>query len=94
VDVFSKNPEIIIIGNKTDLPSKRVVSYEEAKKDGDFLGITVLETSAKNNLNINNLFLKITENIYKYNINNKILEGMEKSVLLNEEESTVCCHLI
>ena len=92
IERYSKNPRLILIGNKTDLPNKRVVSYEEALDYSNSLGLSFLETSAKNNLNIEDIFTKLVHDIYDNNIKNKILKGMEKSVLIdNTESNNYCC---
>ena len=51
-------PIVYIIGNKTDL--QRKVSYTEAKTIADTWGVNYLETSAKTNFNINNVFHEIS----------------------------------
>ncbi len=92
IERYSENPRLILIGNKTDLPNKRVVSYEEALDYSNSLGLSFLETSAKNNLNIEDIFTKLVHDIYDNNIKNKILKGMEKSVLIdNTESNNYCC---
>ena len=50
---------IILLGNKVDLESegKREVSYQEASKTAKKWGIPYMETSAKNNMNIKEVFL-------------------------------------
>ena len=66
---ISKKP-IIIIGNKSDVETeKRVVTYEEGKKYAEDKGYHFYETSAKNNVNIQEAFNDIFEQLYK------ILEG-------------------
>eukprot|EP01129_Flabellula_baltica_P002325 TRINITY_DN12144_c0_g1_i1.p1 TRINITY_DN12144_c0_g1~~TRINITY_DN12144_c0_g1_i1.p1 ORF type:complete len:222 (-),score=47.02 TRINITY_DN12144_c0_g1_i1:6-617(-) len=46
----------ILVGNKCDLVSERKVSYEDAKELADELGLTFLETSAKNATNVDESF--------------------------------------
>ncbi len=53
----------LLVGNKCDLVSKRVVSYEQAKEFADQLNIEFLETSAKNNQNVEEAFLKMSAEI-------------------------------
>ena len=53
----------LLVGNKSDLASKRVVSYEQAKEFADSLNIEFLETSAKNNTNVEDAFLKMSAEI-------------------------------
>eukprot|EP01066_Platyproteum_vivax_P008845 Platyproteum_vivax@DN3815_c0_g1_i1.p1 len=46
----------LLVGNKCDLASKKVVSYDEGKELADSLGIRFLETSAKNAHNVEQAF--------------------------------------
>jgi len=52
----SENVQKILVGNKCDLVSERKVSYEDAKELADELGVTFLETSAKNATNVDVAF--------------------------------------
>jgi Ras-related protein Rab-2A len=54
---------ICLVGNKTDLESKRVVSKEEGQKFADDNGLLFFETSAQNGENIEELFNKATSDI-------------------------------
>lgn len=47
----------LLIGNKADLVDQKQVTEETAKKFADKLGITLLETSAKNSTNVEAAFL-------------------------------------
>ena len=40
------------VGNKNDCPEKKVVQTEDAQKFADQIGIQLYETSAKENLNV------------------------------------------
>eukprot|EP00448_Togula_jolla_P003891 CAMPEP_0170597970 /NCGR_PEP_ID=MMETSP0224-20130122/15993_1 /TAXON_ID=285029 /ORGANISM="Togula jolla, Strain CCCM 725" /LENGTH=248 /DNA_ID=CAMNT_0010922481 /DNA_START=50 /DNA_END=797 /DNA_ORIENTATION=- len=46
----------LLVGNKCDLSSKKVVSYDEAKELADSLGVQFMETSAKNAHNVEQAF--------------------------------------
>jgi len=46
----------LLVGNKSDLQSKKTVSYDEAKELADSFGIKFLETSAKNSNNVEEAF--------------------------------------
>jgi len=46
----------LLVGNKCDLASKKVVSYDEAKEFADSQGIQFMETSAKNAHNVEQAF--------------------------------------
>jgi len=61
----SQNIVKLLVGNKTDLEHKRVVDYHTAKALADRLNIDYLETSAKNNLNINKAFERLAATIMK-----------------------------
>lgn len=55
----------LLVGNKSDLASKKVVSYDEAKELADSLGIAFLETSAKNAHNVEQSFHTMASHIKK-----------------------------
>jgi len=46
----------LLVGNKCDLASKKVVSYDEAKELADSYQINFMETSAKNSHNVEDTF--------------------------------------
>merc|ERR1712007_236119 len=46
----------LLVGNKCDLASKKVVAYDEAKELADSLGVRFMETSAKNAHNVEQAF--------------------------------------
>ena len=73
----SENIPIILIGNKCDLENERVVSFEEGKALVDSLCNSFIETSAKNNINVTDLFASIA---FEIMINE--IEVKEKSCLL------------
>lgn len=41
-----------LVGNKNDCPEKKVVQTEDAKKFAEQIGIELYETSAKENINV------------------------------------------
>jgi len=53
----------LMIGNKCDLTSKKVVSYDEAKELADSLSVNFLETSAKNAHNVEQAFQQMAGEI-------------------------------
>ncbi|WVQ77485.1 GTP-binding protein ypt1 [Cryptococcus sp. DSM 104548] len=53
----------LLVGNKSDLATKKVVEYAEAKSFADELGIPFLETSAKNATNVEQAFLTMSKQI-------------------------------
>lgn len=61
----SDKVNILLVGNKSDLTEKKVVTYETAKKFADEHKLELLETSAKNATNVEQAFLKMAESIKK-----------------------------
>lgn len=53
----------LLVGNKSDLASKRVVTYDQGKEFADSLGIEFIETSAKNATNVEKAFLTMSSQI-------------------------------
>jgi GTPase SAR1 family protein len=58
------NTSIMVLGNKNDLDSKRQVSREEAERFAKENDLFYLETSAKAANNVEEAFVKTTEDIY------------------------------
>ncbi|VEN50635.1 unnamed protein product [Callosobruchus maculatus] len=57
------NVNKLLVGNKSDLTTKKVVDYTTAKEYADQLGIPFLETSAKNALNVEQAFMTMAAEI-------------------------------
>lgn len=53
----------LLVGNKSDLSSKRAVSFDQGKEFADSLGIEFLETSAKNATNVEKAFMTMAAQI-------------------------------
>eukprot|EP01125_Pyxidicula_operculata_P000843 TRINITY_DN1073_c0_g1_i3.p1 TRINITY_DN1073_c0_g1~~TRINITY_DN1073_c0_g1_i3.p1 ORF type:complete len:211 (-),score=13.86 TRINITY_DN1073_c0_g1_i3:201-833(-) len=58
------NLTIVLVGNKCDLESKRVVSFEEGKKFADQHNLLFVEASAKTAFNVEESFIKSSRIIY------------------------------
>jgi len=56
----------LLVGNKADLDSKRQVEFQTAKAYAEKLGIPYLETSAKENVNVEKAFSLLATNIIKF----------------------------
>ena len=54
---------ICLVGNKTDLENKRVVSKDEGQKFAEDNGLLFFETSAQDGTNIEEMFTQATSNI-------------------------------
>ena len=61
----NENVNKLLVGNKSDLTSKRAVDYETAKAFADEIGIPFLETSAKNATNVEQAFMTMAAEIKK-----------------------------
>ena len=68
-DHGSKDVVVILVGNKSDLADKRAVTLEEGEELAKKNGLMFLETSAKTNYNVSEVFYKGAE---------KILENCDK----------------
>ena len=66
------NPDMVItlVGNKTDMDSRRTVSFEEGQKFARENNLIFLEASAKSNVNVEEAFETTARSIF-----NKIKEG-------------------
>lgn len=58
-----ENVNKLLVGNKSDLDSKRQVQFEDAKAFADERGIPFLETSAKSSVNVEKAFLTMAAEI-------------------------------
>ncbi|KAJ8977640.1 hypothetical protein NQ317_003618 [Molorchus minor] len=57
------NVNKLLVGNKSDLTTKKVVDFTTAKEYADQLGIPFLETSAKNATNVEQAFMTMAAEI-------------------------------
>ncbi|XP_016401847.1 ras-related protein Rab-35-like [Sinocyclocheilus rhinocerous] len=55
----------ILVGNKNDDPASKVVETNDAQKFAEQMGIRLFETSAKENVNVEDMFNCITELVLK-----------------------------
>ncbi|CAM4892538.1 unnamed protein product [Rotaria socialis] len=53
----NQNAKKLLVGNKRDLTSQRIVDYAQGKELADSLNIPYVETSAKNSTNVKQLFM-------------------------------------
>ena len=95
----SKNVLKVLIGNKTDLEDKRVVTYNQGKEFADTYGLKYIETSAKKNLNVNEAFESLgrelmaasdDKRINKQKPNKKVTVSNAQD-LTQEQQKSGCC---
>ena len=103
IDKFGKQGVLkVIVGNKKDLEDKRQVSEELAKTFAEKNGIKFMEVSAKNNINIEQLFLDIIKSLLEKHIkainDNPSVSGVSgvnnNNIVLNkktENKKKKCC---
>lgn len=51
----------VLVGNKADDPDRKVVLTEDARRFANQMGIQLFETSAKENINVEEMFRAVTE---------------------------------
>lgn len=55
----------ILVGNKNDDPQQKVVLTEDAQRFANQMGIQLFETSAKDNINVEEMFMAITNQVLR-----------------------------
>ena len=78
IDKFAKeNVMKVLVGNKCDLEERRAISGEQARELAKRYNIEYLETSAKDSLNIDDLFVSTTQ-LFIVNQNNNPLKEIRR----------------
>lgn len=79
----------ILIGNKCDLEGSRIVSIEQASKLSSKKSMMYLETSAKNNYNVENAFFMLINMVHERQSKNS-LDRNDKKLLPQDGEEITC----
>ena len=95
----SKQVLKVLIGNKTDLEDKRVVTYNQGKEFADTYGLKYIETSAKKNLNVNEAFETLGRELMQASDDKKIIKQKQNKTvtvtkaqdLNKQEQKKGCC---
>ena len=94
----SKNVLKLLIGNKTDLEDKRVITYNQGKEFADSYGLKYIETSAKKNLNVNEAFETLGRELMQHSEDKKIVRQKQNKKIsvaqvqdLNANKKKTCC---
>lgn len=59
---------MFLVGNKNDDPNRKVVVTEDAQRFARQMDIQLFETSAKDNLNVDEMFHMITEKVLQHKL--------------------------
>jgi Ras-related protein Rab-2A len=89
----SHNTKILLVGNKCDL-IKREITNEEIVEFANSNNIQYMEASAKENINIENIFINLAKNIYDSILMNNITELETHGIRLGyktNNKKTNCC---
>ncbi|XP_069107965.1 uncharacterized protein [Argopecten irradians] len=88
---------MILVGNKSDMSTYRVVTYTMGKKYAEALGILFMETSAKSSVNVETLFMSLTSEVKSEVVQGKLDITSGGSVIVrntssvNKKRSWICC---
>lgn len=88
---------MILVGNKSDMSTNRVVTYTMGKKYAEALGILFMETSAKSSVNVETLFMSLTSEVKSEVVQGKLDITSGGSVIVrntssvNKKRSWICC---
>ena len=82
---------IAIVGNKQDLEDRRKVSYNQVKAYADEINAFFIETSAKKNININELFINIGKSLPDDLYIQKFSNIENISLSQNKDNYNLCC---
>lgn len=86
---------MLLVGNKNDDPDRKVVITEDAERFAQQMEIQLFETSAKDNLNVEDMFLSITRQVLNHKLRIAADERNEDRIHLNDKKrnkkSNKCC---
>ena len=86
IDKFGKQGVLkVLIGNKKDLEKKRKITKEAGESLANKYGINFFEVSAKDNINVEELFLETAKWLLEKNENANV-EDIGTNVVLNSNK--------
>ncbi|EDW07550.1 ras-related protein Rab-35 [Drosophila mojavensis] len=90
-DVVNK----VLVGNKNDDPDRKVVITEDAQRFARQMDIELFETSAKDNINVEDMFLSITRQVLDHKLRTASDEQQKDRIIIkqnkNKGKSNKCC---
>lgn len=78
IDQYCSSVSKILVGNKNDDESRKVVSTDEAGNLAQSYGIELVETSAKDDINVEDVFVKITKSMLRLKFQQQMAERKSK----------------
>lgn len=78
---------MLLVGNKNDCPDKKVVLTEDAKRLADTMGIQLFETSAKDNINVEEMFVSVTRLVLRAKLEMKERQNVTQNDVVNLRKS-------
>ncbi|KAE8744472.1 hypothetical protein FOCC_FOCC008947 [Frankliniella occidentalis] len=72
----------ILVGNKNDAPDRKVVLTEDAQRFADQMNIQLFETSAKDNINVEEMFMAVTRQVLRTKQDNKEQEANKRDIVI------------
>lgn len=77
----------ILVGNKNDAPDRKVVITEDAQRFADYMNIQLFETSAKDNINVEEMFMAITRQVLRSKKERKERQANQNNDVVNLRKS-------
>ena len=105
-EIGRREPDVpykLLLGNKCDQNSKRVITFDAANEYANKLNIPYLETSAKDAVNVDQAFLNMSSAIKSRIISNTLQNpntlrcvqtDLQSSYHTNNKPDTTCCQLL
>lgn len=75
------------VGNKNDTPDCKVVLTEDAQRFAETMNIQLFETSAKDNINVEEMFLAVTRLVLKSKMEMKERQNVTQNDTVNLRKS-------
>uniref|UniRef100_A0A0K8TNI6 Ras-related protein Rab-35 n=1 Tax=Tabanus bromius TaxID=304241 RepID=A0A0K8TNI6_TABBR len=82
-DVVNK----VLVGNKNDDPVRKVVITEDAQRFARQMDIELFETSAKDNINVEQMFLAITQQVLRHKLQQNAQNAQQFNETINLRRS-------
>jgi len=90
----SNNIKKILVGNKCDISKDREISYKEANEFANKLNIPYIETSAKDSINVQELFINLAKTLKEDKLKKEYIIPEEQVSLIGKDitiKSSSCC---